>query len=145
MSKKEYFTYLSLLSDKEREEVEEDFDPSLYAIFNPKIDHKLLQSIRDGNDNLKDDLKDERFFQLLAEDSAYLGTVMFQKQISKWQEVCLWPETYDKETLKAARSNLLKIGRVLARSGPGPGSPDRKPNYIIYDKSLLSKNGFRMK
>ena len=113
---------LDHLTDAERAELEDyPIDISLYATFNPNVDHALLTSIQ----NRIKTLTDELFFQLLEKDTAYLGTVLFQKKISKWREVCFWPEVHKKKEVTVARANLHKIGRVLARSGPGPGAPER--------------------
>ena len=130
------FPWLSFLDEKERAIVEEGFNASLYAILNPEIDIQLLQEIQDR----KVELTDELFFQLLAESAAYLGTVAFQSKIVGWQEVCLFPENREKKELKLSRANLHKIGRVLARSGPGPGSPDRLDNDAIHN---VFENKFR--
>lgn len=127
---KDYFRFLELLTDEERAEIEPELmDIEHYSIFNANVNHAILTEIIDG----KKSLTDELFFQLLAEDAAYLGTVLFQNQISTWQEICLFPEGLTKEEVKAARSCLHKIGKVLARSGPGRGSPDRLDNNAIYN------------
>ena len=129
MPEEDRFPWLSLLDEKSRAIVEEGFTASAYTIYDAEIDIKLLQEIQDR----KVELTDELFFQLLAQSAAYLGTVVFQSKIVSWQEVCLFPENRDKKELKLSRTNLLKIGRVLARSGPGPGSPDLKDGSAIYD------------
>jgi hypothetical protein len=122
-----------------------------YAIFNNDINHNLIKIINDSGKPLTDEL----FFELLALEPAYLGTVLFQKRINEWRELCLWPELFqqpeqDQEKDKAkekelenkvatAKSNLHKIGRVLARSGSGPGSPEQLPDSAIrheYTKAL---------
>lgn len=121
MSTKDHFAFLNNLADTERAILEDHSEIQHYAIFNDRIDHNLLALIHDGNKLLTDDL----FFELLAVAPAYLATVLFQNQINRWRELCLWPEGHTKKAVAAARSNLFKIGRVLARSGPGPGAPER--------------------
>ena len=132
-----HYPSLEHLIDAEWAELETDIgNISHYAIHNANIDHVLLTSIQDGNELLTDGL----FFKLLAEDNAYLGTIPFQNRIVEWQDLCLFPEGHTKKALMEARSNLLKIGRVLARSGPGPGSPDRLDNDAIHN---VFENKFR--
>lgn len=129
MSNVDYFHLLSGLNDEARAILEKGFNPLFYNVFNPEIKNQLLQKIQDG----KKILTDKLFFKLLATTAAYLGTVAFQNRIIEWQEVCLFPENYSKKEQEIARANLLKIGRVLARSGPGRGSPDRLDNSAIYN------------
>ncbi|HEY5499285.1 MAG TPA: hypothetical protein VIK20_02750, partial [Bacteroidales bacterium] len=107
-----------------------------YAIFNNGIDHNLLEIIHDGGEPLTDEL----FFELLAVEPAYLGTVPFRKRISEWRELCLWPELHDEKEVATARSNLHKIGRVLARRGSSIGSPNRIPEEFIHE---LYKDTFK--
>lgn len=121
--------FLDHLTDAERAEVEDCLvDISHYATFSANVDHALLTNI----ENRIKTLTDELFFQLLEKDTAYLGTVLFQRRISEWREVCYWPVVHTRKEVTVARSNLHKIGQVLARSGPGPGAPERLPYENIH-------------
>jgi len=79
-------------------------------------------------------ISDDTFFEVLEGNSLVLGTTVFQDRIKEWQEICQWPDMHSQEEAAAARSNLHKIGRVLAGSGPGPGSPQRLPHYLIQEE-----------
>jgi hypothetical protein len=112
-----------------------------YAIFGNLIDHTLLELIHDGKEQLTDDL----FFDLLNDDPAYLGTVIFQERIREWQNLCQWPEFYSSEEVTAAKLNLQKIGRVLAKSTLGTGAPKQFNEDIIrfrYDEVVNFLNIF---
>ncbi len=98
-----------------------------YAIFGNLIDHTLLELIQEGKEQLIDDL----FFNLLNDDPAYLGTVIFQERIREWQNICQWPELYSKKEETAAKSNLQKIGRALTKSALGTGAPKQFHEDVI--------------
>lgn len=98
-----------------------------FDIFNHDINHKLLSTI-----NSTDNITDELFFELLAESSSYLGTVIFQKKISEWRNICHWPEMYKSgKEVAAARSNLEKIGRILAVTRNSIHSQNNIPEALI--------------
>lgn len=136
MSKKQY-SFLECLTDIEKTNLIKGCPPlNHFAIFNNAIDHNRIQIINDGDEKFTDKL----FFELLAEEPAYLGTVLFQNKIEEWRDICQWSELYkDKKVVSAARANLQKIGRVLARSGLKAGSPEKLPIHgirIEYNKTL---------
>jgi hypothetical protein len=124
---KDSFAFLNNLTDTERSVLEDGLELKHYAIFNTGVDHNLLELVLDGKEKLTDGL----FFKLLAEETAYLGTVLFQKRILEWRGICQWPELHSKKEVAIARENLKKIGRVLSRSGLEPGSPERIPHNVV--------------
>jgi hypothetical protein len=126
MTKNKY-PFLEHLTDTELAVLMDGLPIHHYAIFNNGIEHNTLEIIHASGKPLTDEL----FFELLAVEPAYLGTVLFQNKIREWRELCLWPEIHDEKEVATARSNLHKIGRVLARSGSSIGSPNSLPEELI--------------
>jgi hypothetical protein len=83
------------------------------------IDDTIVERIESGDD----ELTDAYFFELLAESPAYLSQRPFQKRIAEWQgqmdnsliaDGDKRPSIFSETERKAAKLNLLKIGKVLA-------------------------------
>ena len=77
---------------------------------NPQpVDDTLLERIESGQEELTYQL----FFKLIKETPLYLGHWPFQKRIAQWQ-YCLDNPVYSTVEQKAAKKNLIEIGKTLA-------------------------------
>ena len=136
MVTKKKYPCLDNLTEKERLELENGLPIQHYAIFNNRVDHNLLELIHNGSEILTDNL----FFELLNEDPAYLGTFALQKRICEWQDICEWEDLHTQNEVSNAKSNLLKIGRMLARSGKGVGAPESFHETYICSEYIKTEN-----
>jgi hypothetical protein len=89
------------------------------------VDDTLLERIESEQEELTDQL----FFRLIKETPLYLVHWPFQKRIAQWQ-YCLDNPVYSIIEQKAAKKNLIQIGKAL--SSERRGQPVKIPNIAIY-------------
>ena len=93
---------------------------------NPQpIDDTLIERIESG----ELDFTDKLFFLLIKETPLYLWHCIFQKRIAQWR-YCLENPAFSAVEQKAAKKNLLQIGRTLALEHKG--RPQIIPDIAIH-------------
>ena len=108
---------------------------SHFEVINPPryMDPGFVEALENGSLILTDDL----FFECLGESPDYLAYEPFRNRIREWQAVLT---DGSKENPKQAKSNLEKVGKVLA-SVRARGRPAKKVSrsFLIEHARLLSR------